>query len=301
MTPQEPGSVRMPTCFEVEGAQLHGMFDLPAASSGGDIGVVMLNSDDGCCLGPQRLWVHLAIRLAGMGYPCLRFDYRGCGDSEGPEGPPPADSALADAIAAEQHLRRQTGVRATVLVGICYGAEIGMLASHSADSVAGLVACSAGRYVTTDGYGRAVSDAYGYLAGYKAKLLSWKSWRKLLTGHVHAGLILSGLGRTLSPATRRRDREGTAAARNRLAGARRRVPSLFIYGSKDPLMAKCMPGYQQEAASSGLDRRFHIVSGANHNFSAVDWTEELIRKATGFIEHLEKESAIAYDNVARDA
>jgi pimeloyl-ACP methyl ester carboxylesterase len=264
------------------------MFDLPGQGHRHDLGVVMLNSDDGCRLGPNRLWVHLAQRLAEAGYPCLRFDYRGCGDSEGPEGPATADLALADAIAAERHLRERVCVPATVLVGICYGAEIGLLASQCTRSVAGVVACSAGRYVTTDGYSRSISDACGYLASYKAKLLSWQSWRKLLRGQVHGRLILSGLWRRLSPANRRRDRDGTAAAAERLAtdAARNVPPSLFIYGAADQLTAKYMPGYHEEARSLGVDRRFHVIADANHNYSSVDWSGEVIRQVHGFVEEL---------------
>lgn len=278
---------RHPIAFEVEGCRLHGMLDMPPAGlEHGSIGAVMLNSDDGCRLGPHGLWVRLARRLCAEGYPCLRFDYRGCGDSEGPEGSPPGDVGLADAVAAEGFLRERTGVESTVLVGICYGAEIGLLASRCIDSVIGVVTCSAARYVTASGYAKAVEDASDYARSYVGKLFRADTWRKLARGQVHLRLILGHLLGILSPAGRRRDRTGAMAADAIASRGNRCVPSLFIYGGADPQMRKYMRGYREEAADSGGERSFCVIPGSDHNFASVDWSQKVIQETVEFTHKL---------------
>ncbi|HUW82179.1 MAG TPA: alpha/beta fold hydrolase [Phycisphaerae bacterium] len=273
--------------FEVHGARLHGTVHAPAnRADRRDPGVLILNSDDGCRLGPHRLWVRLAERVSDLGFPCLRFDYRGCGDSEGPEGPPPADVGLEDAMAANAYLLESMCLRTTVLVGICYGAEIALLANQSLDSVIGVVACSTGRYITHYRQGGAFAHTDAYLAGYKSKLLSWNAWRKFVHGQVNTRLIASGFWRTLRPQDRRRDQEGAAAVRARMRHQTRRVPRLFIYGQADPLTSKYMPDHEQEALRQGVDHRFHVIRDADHNYSSVVWSQELIDEAAAFVQHL---------------
>jgi pimeloyl-ACP methyl ester carboxylesterase len=275
----------MPVTFDVHGMRLLGMLDRPGPGRPERaVGVLMLNSDDGCRLGPHRLWVRLAAALCERGFPCLRFDYRGCGDSEGPDESPTADVALADALAAASLLQDRTGVRAIVLVGICYGAEVALLAGECLDSAVGVVACSTGRYVTAAGYEESLADAWRYVQGYGRKLLSRDAWRRILTGRVHAAVVVGGLWRRLSPEHCRRDRQGAEAAQVRAAGQGRRVPSLFIYGTADPLTDKHMPGYQDEADGQRLDRRFHVVAGADHNYSSLPWSNELIREVVAFVQ-----------------
>lgn len=279
---------REPVWFEVAGSRLHGMLDLPRAScTASDIGVLMLNSDDGCRLGPHNLWVRLAGRLTEAGYPCLRFDYRGCGDSEGPEGSPPGVVGLTDAIAAERVLRSRTGVRGVVLIGICYGAEIALLASRCLPTVVGVAACSTGRYVTGAGYGAAVGHAAQYTRGYLRKLRSADTWHRLLAGRIHLGFILEGLLQRLSWTCWQCDRSGAAAAEKLAGHSRRRVRELFIYGGGDPLVRRYMAGYADEARRDGIDRRFRVIPGADHNYSAMVWSGEVIEAAAELVRVIE--------------
>jgi len=272
--------------FEVESSRLWAAIDWPSA--GVDlqpVGVVMCNSDDGCRLGPHRLWVRLAERLCAKGFVCCRFDYRGCGDSEGPEGPPPGDVGLRDVLAAERFLRQYAGIAATVLVGICYGAEVALLAGRCCQSVRGVVACSAGRYVTTEGYSRVVRHARAYLSGYARKMGQPATWRKLFKGRVAVRTILGGLGAVLSPSAHQRDRTGAAGAEAIVCGCHHRPPSLFIYGSADPLHERYAHGYRLEADEQGLKRSFLCVEGADHNFSRLVWSEQVIRAIETFVEN----------------
>lgn len=87
----------------------------------------------------HRAFKLLAERLAEAGFPALRFDYRGCGDS----GMDAADVGLGewgeDARAAAEMCRARSGRRKVVALGLRLGATLALLESASKGSFDGLV------------------------------------------------------------------------------------------------------------------------------------------------------------------
>ncbi len=91
----------------------------------------------------HRGWIRLADQLAASGFPVLRFDYPGTGDSTGCETDPDRLPAWRDSIGeAVHHLRYATGVGTVVLVGLRLGATVALLAAEAVDGVDG-IACLA--------------------------------------------------------------------------------------------------------------------------------------------------------------
>jgi alpha/beta superfamily hydrolase len=83
-------------------------------------------------VGPNRIYVKLARRLAGMGITTLRFDFSGIGDSgQRMDKLPAKDSILDDARQAMDELERNWGVKAFICIGLCAGAaaaaQVGLL------------------------------------------------------------------------------------------------------------------------------------------------------------------------------
>ena len=80
-------------------------------------------------------------RLAARGLPTLVFDWEGTGDSLGSDRDPDRlaawEASLAAAVAA---LRRETGVREIVFVGLRLGATLAARVAAGRDDVAALVA-----------------------------------------------------------------------------------------------------------------------------------------------------------------
>ena len=80
--------------------------------------------------GSHRQFVHLARAIAEAGYPVLRFDYRGMGDSAGEQRSfTEVSSDIRDAIDEVQH--QLPSVRRIVLWGLCDGASAALLFCHS--------------------------------------------------------------------------------------------------------------------------------------------------------------------------
>lgn len=128
--------------------------------------------------GAHRQFVELARRLSAAGYPVLRFDLRGMGDSTGDylgfEHSRPDLKAAVDALIA--HVPQLDQV---VLFGECESASGILFYVHRDPRVAGAVLVNP--WVRTE-EGRAAVMVKHY---YAARLLQWAFWRKLLGGKLN--------------------------------------------------------------------------------------------------------------------
>jgi pimeloyl-ACP methyl ester carboxylesterase len=95
----------------------------PSVAVAGAPAVLLLTAGFLHRVGPHRLHVDLARRLAEAGYPALRFDMAGVGDSSLPSGIGPDDVRSVDDVrAAMDHLAERRRAERFVLIGLCSGA-----------------------------------------------------------------------------------------------------------------------------------------------------------------------------------
>lgn len=84
---------------------------------------------------------HLAESLAAQGLPVLRFDYAGCGNSQGEdEDPGRLDAWRASVDEACEALKRASGVSRVIVVGLRLGAALASLSAVARTDVAALAA-----------------------------------------------------------------------------------------------------------------------------------------------------------------
>lgn len=87
--------------------------------------------------GEEKLWAHLvyvnfARELTARGYPVLRFDYMGNGDSDGDFKDSSVETNLTDIHSALQILREKVGSSCWVgLIGLRFGATLAALAAEN--------------------------------------------------------------------------------------------------------------------------------------------------------------------------
>lgn len=79
----------------------------------------------------------LAEQLAAAGFPTIRFDFAGTGDSAGADVT--LDGLVADAQRAADCLRQQRGVGSVVMMGVRLGAAVARLAAERIEGVGALV------------------------------------------------------------------------------------------------------------------------------------------------------------------
>ncbi|HWV38891.1 MAG TPA: alpha/beta hydrolase [Vulgatibacter sp.] len=120
-------------------------------------------------VGPGRIWVELARRLAASGFPVLRFDLSGMGDSAVRiGGASESERAVLDMRDAMDHLERKHGVRQFVVIGFCSGTDVAHGVALADPRVAGMI--------WIEGY--AYRTRRFLVRWYMTRLLSLRRWRR---------------------------------------------------------------------------------------------------------------------------
>jgi pimeloyl-ACP methyl ester carboxylesterase len=122
-------------------ASLVGIFTRPAAQPPSALPtLVILNTGIIHRVGHHRMYVALSRQLASAGYPVLRFDLSGIGDSDPrDDNLSPIDAAMADIGEALDWVEQASQARRFILMGLCSGADHAVLYSHTDDRIAGLI------------------------------------------------------------------------------------------------------------------------------------------------------------------
>src|SRR3954449_5482018 len=113
--------------LDCQGAALGATLDEAA----GTTGLLMVTGGTQTRIGSHRMYERLAKRLAEAGFPCLRYDRRGVGDSEG-EDSDWRESGPDIAAAAAAFRRECPQIERLIGFGLCDGAST--LAFHGRDA-----------------------------------------------------------------------------------------------------------------------------------------------------------------------
>jgi pimeloyl-ACP methyl ester carboxylesterase len=147
-------------------------------------------------VGPNRLYVKLARRLAAEGFSVLRFDFSGIGDSQPrADNLPMMEAAPSEVGDAMEYLAGRGIATHFLLAGHCSGALLSLLKSQSEPRVIGIVMINpeGGDQQWTDyDYAKKESQFYANYYGREA-LHDAERWRKFLTGKVNYGKIASNV------------------------------------------------------------------------------------------------------------
>lgn len=130
MTATEGCEIRVPIYFGLDGRQLFGCHHYSAAGAGRDLGIVVCSPLGHEYIRAHRSLLQLTRRLVDRGYPVLRFDFYGWGDSAGDSGEGSIDQWLRDVGLAVDELRRRSMIGRVGLVGLRLGGALAALAAE---------------------------------------------------------------------------------------------------------------------------------------------------------------------------
>ena len=287
-------TVQETVSFSCEDYELRGSLHRPAPSEEGDTAIVILNQGPLDRSGAHRLSVKCARRWAARGYPVLRFDARGVGDSEGdwaiPENGAPIKMLYKnieegawtlDTRAAIDHLCAATSARNIVLAGVCGGAVSALHAAAEHPAVVGVIMVGMPvRPWAAIGIDSIVASQVEHEAkGYVKKLGKWYAWRRFFTGESDYR-VLWGIGsryvreRVFGASNDQPKSLNASMLRSFRAvqGAGKRM--LFVFPENDYLWVEFrdlfLPTFNDRPPFD-----LHIVPGANHTFTEVAWQEQL--------------------------
>lgn len=251
--------------FTCEQDTLSGILAVPDIASA--IGVLVIVGGPQYRAGSHRQFVLLSRALAASGYPVLRFDYRGMGDSTGQQRDfqtvTPDVAAALDAMQA--HLPSVTRI---ALWGLCDGASAALMYCHDTRDSRVMGLCLLNPWVRSEAsLARAHVKHY-----YTQRLMQKEFWAKLFSGKV-AGAALLGLWRN----ARLMAGPGAAVAAQRLPFQRRMAGAwskfdggILLLLSGDDYTAKEFLEYaKMDVAWQGL---LELASVVRHDLPRADHT-----------------------------
>lgn len=131
-------------------------------------GIIILSSGFLHNVGPYRLNVDIANSLSASGFPVLRVDQSGKGDSPARLDVSGIDAKLADYDDLFNYMHESLGVTDVVLIGLCSGADDGLEIANFRDTVSGLV--------FLDGF--APVSFWYHFHHYYTRIRHFRSWRR---------------------------------------------------------------------------------------------------------------------------
>jgi exosortase A-associated hydrolase 1 len=230
-------------------------------------------------IGSHRQFVHLSRNLAARGISCMRFDYRGMGDSTGAmrtfEDIQPDIQAAVDAF-----LVRQPSLEGVVVWGLCDGASAAAFYGRNDPRVVSLVLVNP--WVRTP-HGEAKTYMRHY---YMQRLFQRSFWLKLLSGRFQIVEALRSFASALAAALQgERSAPSTGRAVHSLPVrmaqdlSRYEGAMLFLLSGKDYTaeefsgVASSSPLWKALFARSNV--RSSKLADSDHTFSRKEWAEQV--------------------------
>lgn len=263
-------------------------------------GVLFLNAGVLHRVGPNRLHVRLARRLAEAGFVCLRFDFSGIGDSRArTDGIPFARAAVTEVREGLDLLAASYGLASFILVGMCSGADNAVRVAGFDQRVVGLGLIEP--YAVT-------SRAYT-LWSYRHKLVSPRAWWRLLRGRSELVDLLRKMRRKTReapkapsppaplPRATRDAKEAVLPAPREVvsppASREREIDVCFVYSADSPAYFNYRMVIRRKLRRVlGKGRvRVEVLRRTDHVFTPLAVQEDLLRRLEAWAVRLAGRSA----------
>lgn len=272
---------------------LVGTITIPERAANGIPAVILLNAGLVHRVGPNRVYVKVARRLAQSGIVVFRFDRSGLGDSAVRSDHLPADeSAILETKEAMDYLSTSRGIERFVLMGICSGAEISAQTACSDDRVAGAILVN----TLYHQFSAAIRDKVQvqYYNRFASQRLD--KWLKVLTGKADYRKIWTALKTQIG--NRFGADSGLPAASSKFELSlqdmlrtlqERRVPLLLI-SNETPFdfvyLEMLAPGSYRQMLQTG-QLQAEIIEHAGHTFPLLTTQEELSQRVQNWVSGLQ--------------
>ncbi len=310
-----------PATFEnTAGHRLFGMMHQPAVPCASGTAIILLSPGVKMRVAPHQLYVNMAERFVSLGYPVLRFDFYGLGDSEGEAeeeyladlyGAVQVGRYMDDTIAAMDWMERTHGTNKFIVSGLCGGAITGLLTASKDHRIKCLLGLAIpvildGTHIdftkymtdnqlkeTRDGYIRKLWD-----------LRAWRSWIRFLTFRSHYSLIFRSLLKPLLEKTAKASPAPSAPDPNEPKDNTNPyfAPAFFnmlstgryiylVFAGSDRLLweyeKKFVERYRERLESYPAQYGMHVTKDANHIFSFREWEEDMLDQCCRWLVELE--------------
>jgi pimeloyl-ACP methyl ester carboxylesterase len=253
--------------------------------------IILLNAGLIHHVGPNRLYVKLARYMAQLGFPVLRFDLSGIGDSKvRPDNLPFEKSNIDDTQQAMDMLQETRGINQFILIGHCAGAINSFRTAITDERVIGVVLINPeGGDSEWDSYDLKRKTSRYYQNYYtRRKLFDPASWKKLLQGQANYRSIVRNIFQNIiwnqisTQAFKIKNMMGASRADlpNRVRDAilqsfetlaERNTEILMVYSEASTGLERiqAMVGKELKALNRAGKVRLNIIPASDHTFTLV--------------------------------
>lgn len=267
------------------GTGMFGILHEPQSRRGG-VGILFVVGGPQYRVGSHRQFVLMAREFAAAGFPVLRFDYRGMGDSEGAQRT--FEDVGDDIHAAVEAFRAAVpGMDQVVLFGLCDAASAVLMYCGREPRISGLMI--ANPWVRTEG-GEAKAIVHHY---YRQRLLQRDFWLKLLSGKLNPARVLRSTIDVFGKARRAGEGAGSTGGQHYIERMLRGWqafggPVLLLMSGRD-LTARefqdlCKSAPTWGSLVSGANVRTVDIADADHTFSSRDALRSATRHALEWLD-----------------
>jgi pimeloyl-ACP methyl ester carboxylesterase len=288
-----------------DGRRLFGILSEPLLESRGShpkSALLCLNVGANHHVGPNRMYVTLARRLAMLGQSSFRFDIGGLGDSAVAPGQREtrlySKDSVEDVRQAMSFLATTRDVKHFVLMGLCSGAYLAFHTAVEDPRVTGQVLLNPQTFEWEDGDTLELSTRRGFQGTryYARSLLQWDVWARTLRGEVDVRGIVGALRsrvrsrastglNSLAAGLQGRARVQSDVERAFVSLSDRGVKTLLVFGANDGGLDMIEKHLGRHARKMRARKNFEleVVDGADHTFTPLESQAKLEHLVTEFM------------------
>lgn len=239
------------------------------------VGILFVHAADGTRLGPHRMFVELADQFNAFGFPTLRFDLSGCGDSTGDVSQDDITTDVSDVVETIKFFVAKSFLDGVILFGISRGARVCYMAMVQCIlPLKGMILLS----MPFSSNLAAINSFRSRTKEYICKMVDPKYLWKLLNGRAN----IPQIWKTLVKAYGIRNRYSESQTKQFVS----KCPILFIYGGADPLSGESSRYYTTRCTENNIPFNCHVIANANHSFFHYKWKEEILSLSMKWLDQI---------------
>ena len=253
--------------------------------------VIFSNTAGNYRIGPNRMYVEMGRKLAALGFPSVRIDVSGIGDSviweDDWQNHPYSDQLTDDVRAVIKHLKEHGRAERFSVAGLCSGAFVAYHTALAEPAVASIALINPQTFKWEEGMSLDVNpltrrDATEY---YKRRFFAKDAWLKMLRGGVNPRHAFEAVRGRVADAAR----SGIARVKSKLPGAASRgsevarafdamgsrgVDVLIVFSGNDPGIDNLNEkvGASMGALAKRPSFTIETIEGPDHSFTPL-WSQ----------------------------
>lgn len=289
----------VPVVFPADQEEIYGIFVQPRRAPS-NVGVVLLNGGGFIAMTHRnRMWVHLARGLAERGFPVLRFDYHGVGESTGDIPELWLDGPFVEDLKGAVDWLRGRGLTRLVFVGSCFGARTIIATAPNLQEAEGAVLLSMPPGSARLGELAAERFAAEFtMADYVRRAARWRVIGRLFDAKwrdAYRRVAQAKLRKLIAPradgAARGGDHAPALVSRRFLRDmrevSRRRLPTLMVYGDAEGHYHDIQRAMDSEfgriVREAGDAIEIRTVPGVLHGFTTMEMQQTAVTQTLEWI------------------